>query len=127
MVIPLVKVKACSPAREELTQEVYSLFHSGSQLSFATERLAKKPNISVYENGRLKLHTFAATNSIQFVLLKTEVNLQLCNRKSVKLCLNIIGNMTTKLSRRSKDSYGMAMAGEAVKPDILIGQMIAES
>ena len=68
MVLPVVKVKVSNPVRENFTQEVYLLFDSGSQCSSMTERLAKKLNILTFKSERLKLHTFAASDSIQFVL-----------------------------------------------------------
>ena len=118
MVLPVIKVKVSNPVREDLTQEVYLLFDSGSQRSFMNERLAKKLNISAFESETLKLHTFAASDSIQFVLPKAEVNLQLCDGAFKRLCLSVISNMTTKLNMRLKDDYGVTMAGQAVKPDI---------
>ena len=70
-----------------------------------TSRLVKNINAPAISSDRLKLHAFAACNSIEFTFSKIEINLRFCNGMCRTLCLNVIITMKTKTNIRIKVDY----------------------
>lgn len=91
----MVKVKVSNPASEEIQEKVYLLLDEGSQRSSMTNRSAKVLNASITGIDRLEFHTFAATNSVKFLLPETEIDLHLSYKVYRTLRLNVITSMTT--------------------------------
>lgn len=110
-----------NPVRKELTSKVYLLLDSGSQRSFMTERLAKTLEVPIITNEILILHTFVATDSIQYRAPKSEVEIQMRDGEKKRIRLNVIREMTTKLRTRVENNSRKTLSSRPVKSDILMG------